>query len=281
MQASLIPFTLDFIGIQGDIAGDGGLDTRPLKLDTYVEMLIAVLADIHANLTALEAVLADIEQRGGAEEVWCPGDIIGYGPDPHECIALVRKTCKICVAGNHDLAAAGIIDISDFNEYAAAANLWTAQQLTREDIDFIKSLPLTVERGDFTIVHGSPREPIWEYIFDAATAEENIEWLTMPCCLVGHTHVPAVFAPGRSGQATAGRIEDGAEVKLDKEWLIINPGGVGQPRDGDPRASYGLIDTNRRLFALHRVPYDIPAVQSRMRERGLPEMLWRRLEYGR
>lgn len=244
-------------------------------------MLIAALADIHANLTAFESVLDDIERHGGAQEIWCAGDIIGYGPDPRECIALVQKTCKVCVAGNHDLAAAGAIDTSDFNPYAADANRWTTQQLTAEDIDFIKSLPLTVERVDFTIVHGSPREPVWEYIFDTATAEENLDCFSTRYCVVGHTHAPAVFKFGKSGPVTAKRIEDGGEVKLREERLIINPGGVGQPRDSDPRASYGLIDTGRHVLTLHRVPYDIPSVQSRMRERGLLEMLWRRLGYGR
>ena len=252
-----------------------------MSLDTYVEMRIAVLADIHANLTAFEAVLADIEQRGGAEEFWCAGDIIGYGPDPRECIALVRKTCKVCVAGNHDLAAVSAIDTSDFNPGAAEANRWTAQQLTKEDIEFIKSLPLTVERGDFTVVHGSPREPVWEYIFDTATAEENLDCFSTRYCLIGHTHAPVVFKFGKSGRVTPKRIDDGAEIRLGGQRLIINPGGVGQPRDSDPRASYGLIDTRRHVFTLHRVPYDIASVQSRMREKGLPEMLWRRLGYGR
>jgi len=244
-------------------------------------MRIAVLADIHANLTAFEAVLADVARRGGVDEIWCPGDIIGYGPDPHECIALLRKVCKVCIAGNHDLAAAGLIDTSDFNPAAAAANRWTAQQLTPEDTDFIKCLPLTVERSDFTIVHGSPREPVREYLLDVDAASENLRCFSTKHCLVGHTHTPCLFMFGRSGKVRISTLEDGTEIKLGEERLIINPGGVGQPRDSNPRASYGIIDTDRRTFTLRRVPYDIPSVQARMKDRGLPEMLWRRLAAGR
>jgi len=244
-------------------------------------MKIAVLADIHSNLTAFEAVLEDIEQRGGVGEVWCAGDIIGYGPDPRECIETARKTCSLCVAGNHDLAAAGVIDTSDFNPYAAAANRWTAQQLTHSEVEFIKGLPLTVERGDFTIAHGSPREPVYEYILDAATAMGNLEAFSTRYCVVGHTHAPALFAFGKSRPVKTQGLGDGDDIKLGSERLIINPGGVGQPRDGDPRASYGLIDTDRRIFTLHRVPYDIPSVRSRMEKAGLPEVLWRRLGVGR
>jgi predicted phosphodiesterase len=243
-------------------------------------MRIAVLADIHANLTAFEAVLADVEKCGGADEIWCAGDIIGYGPDPHECIALLRKVCKVCVAGNHDLAAAGLIDTSDFNPAAAAANRWTAQQLTPEDTDFIKCLPLMVERGDFTIVHGSPRDPVWEYLFSVEEAAKSLDCFRTPYGLVGHTHASCVFKFGRSGKVRMSTPEDGTEIKLGEERLIINPGGVGQPRDSNPRASYGMIDTDCRTFTLRRVPYDIPSVQARMRERGLPETLWRRLAPG-
>ena len=246
-----------------------------------LEMRIAVLADIHANLTAFEAVLADVGKCGGADEIWCPGDIIGYGPDPHECIALIGKVCKVCVAGNHDLAAAGLIDTSDFNPTAALANRWTAQQLLPEDIDFIKCLPLTIERGDFTIVHGSPRAPVLEYLFDVDAASENLRCFSTKYCLLGHTHVPCLFTFGRSGKVKMSTPEEGRGIKLGDDRLIINPGGVGQPRDGNPRASYGMIDTDRRTFALRRVPYDIASVQARMRERGLPEMLWRRLGMGR
>ncbi|MDP2919055.1 MAG: metallophosphoesterase family protein [Dehalococcoidia bacterium] len=244
-------------------------------------MRIIVLADIHSNLTAFEAVLKDAAQRGKIDWVWCPGDIIGYGPDPRECIALVQKLGAVCVAGNHDFAAVGKIDTSDFNPAAAAANRWTAQQLKPEDIAFLSDLPLTVVRDDFTVVHGSPREPVWEYLFDVPSAKENLAHFTTPYGIVGHTHVPCVFVFGRFNEGGVKQLRDGDEVLLDENRLILNPGGVGQPRDGDPRASYGILDTDRRIFTLHRVPYDIPTVQARMREKGLPEMLWKRLEWGR
>jgi predicted phosphodiesterase len=244
-------------------------------------MRIAILADIHANLTAFHAVLDDIERRGKVDEVWCLGDVVGYGPDPRECIALTQKVCKVCIAGNHDRAAIGKIDTSDFNPQAAEANRWTAQQLKPQDIRYLSSLPLTIEKGEFTLAHGSPRDPIWEYLFSVTEAAENLEAFNTPYCLVGHTHQPVVFTFGRFGENKLTKLEHESEVILAEKRLILNPGGVGQPRDSDPRASYGIYDSTIRTFTLYRVAYDIKAVQARMREHGLPAMLIARLEVGR
>jgi diadenosine tetraphosphatase ApaH/serine/threonine PP2A family protein phosphatase len=244
-------------------------------------MRIAILADIHSNLTAFETVLADIEKRGGVTETWCLGDLVGYGPDPCECIALSRKTCKYCVAGNHDRAAAGKIDTNDFNPRAAEANEWTTVQLKSDDIKYLSSLPLTIEKGEFTLAHGSPRDPIWEYLFSIREAAENLDAFNTPYCLVGHTHQPLVFSFGRFRETSMTKLEHESEIVLGEKRLIINPGGVGQPRDGDARASYGIYDSTIRTFTLYRVAYDIKAVQERMRAHGLPAMLIARLEVGR
>jgi len=242
-------------------------------------MRYAIIADIHANLEAFTAVLEEIEHRGGVEEVWCLGDIVGYGPDPHQCIELLRKYNHVCVAGNHDWAAIGKIDISDFNSDAAAACHWTAQQLSPEDIQYLESLPLVIEKDDFTLVHGSPREPIWEYILSTSLARENFTFFKSKYCLIGHSHAPLVFKD-EDGSCSLGQLSTNIGLALGKSRLIINPGGVGQPRDGDPRASYAIYDSESRLIRLYRIPYDISATQDKMMQHKLPIRLVVRLNYG-
>ena len=243
-------------------------------------MRYAIIADIHANLTAFTAVLADIKERGGVEDVWCLGDVVGYGPYPHECIALLRQTKHVCVAGNHDWAAIGKVDTADFNPDAAAACHWTGKQLSPEDVEYLSNLPLTIERGDFTLVHGSPREPIREYILSTAAARENFACFKTPYCLVGHSHHPAVFSYDNAGDCLLSQFLPDNPLVLGDSRLIINPGGVGQPRDGDPRASYAIYDSESRQVKLYRLDYDIRATQDRMIERGLPMRLVTRLSYG-
>ena len=243
-------------------------------------MRCAIVADIHANLAAFTAVLGDIDGRGGVEEVWCLGDIVGYGPDPHQCLELLCRYNHVCVAGNHDWAAIGKLDTSDFNPDAAAACRWTGQQLTPEDIRYLESLPLVIERGDFTLVHGSPREPIWEYLLSTASARENFACFQSQFCLVGHSHVPLIFEYSEDGACSLNRFPAGGVLGLTKNRLIINPGGVGQPRDGDPRASYAIYDSESGTISLYRIPYDIGATQARMVEYRLPMRLVARLNYG-
>ena len=242
-------------------------------------MRYAIIADVHANLTAFAAVLKDIEQRGGMDEIWCLGDIVGYGPDPHECIALLRQQRYVCVAGNHDWGAIGKVDIADFNPDAAAACQWTAQQLSPEDVRYLENLPLTLERDDFTLVHGSPREPIWEYLISTSIALQNFNFFQSPYCLVGHSHLPLVFRD-EDGACSFNKWATNIGLALGRNRLIINPGGVGQPRDGDPRASYAIYDTENRQIRLYRVPYDIETTQHKMMESGLPIRLVARLKYG-
>jgi diadenosine tetraphosphatase ApaH/serine/threonine PP2A family protein phosphatase len=244
-------------------------------------MRYAIIADIHANLAALMAVLTDIYQKEEIAELWCLGDIIGYGPEPNQCIELLRRTNHICVAGNHDLAAIGEIDTSDFNPDAAAACQWTAKQLTAPERVYIKSLPLVIERDDFTLVHGSPRQPIWEYVLSIGTAMENFNYFKSKFCLVCHTHVPAIFRLSKkAGSCSFSQFPTKGGLDLGEERLIINPGAVGQPRDGDPRASYAIYDSKTKTINLYRVPYDIAATQARMVEQRLPMRLVARLSHG-
>ena len=243
-------------------------------------MRYAIIADVHANLVAFTAVLDDIDGRGGVEEVWCLGDIVGYGPDPHQCIELLCRYNHVCVAGNHDWAAIGKLDTSDFNPDAAAACRWTGQQLTPEDIHYLESLPLVIERGDFTLVHGSPREPVWEYLLSTASARENFACFQSQFCLVGHSHVPLIFEYGEGGACSLSQFPAEGVVGLARNRLIINPGGVGQPRDGDPRASYAIYDSEAGTISLYRIPYNIGVTQARMVEYGLPVRLVARLNYG-
>jgi predicted phosphodiesterase len=242
-------------------------------------MRCAIVADIHANLAAFMAVLVDIKQQGEVEEIWCLGDIVGYGPEPHRCLELLRQTNHICVAGNHDLAAIGEIDTSQFNPDAVTAIHWTSRQLTPHDVLYIKELPLVMERDDFTLVHGSPREPVWEYILSISSASENFAYFRSKYCLVCHSHVPAVFKLGKGGCSFSRFLPESA-VGLGEERLIINPGSVGQPRDGDPRASYAIYDSEVGQVRLYRVPYDITATQARMVEERLPIRLVARLSHG-
>jgi diadenosine tetraphosphatase ApaH/serine/threonine PP2A family protein phosphatase len=240
-------------------------------------MRYAILADIHGNLAAFKAVLQDIEERGGVEELWCLGDIVGYGPDPSECIALLRQYNHLCVAGNHDWAAIGKVAISDFNPDAAEACRWTARQLSPEDVRYLDNLPLTLSRDDFTIAHGSPREPIWEYVLSTQSATANLQFFETRFCLIGHSHLPVVFE-NAGGRCVL--MELPAELRLGENRMIINPGGVGQPRDGDPRAAYAIYDDGIATIYHYRIPYDIEATQERMVKHGLPSFLATRLSYG-
>ncbi len=243
-------------------------------------MRYAIIADIHANLAAFTAVLIDIEHRGEAEEIWCLGDVVGYGPDPRQCIELLRQTNHVCVAGNHDWAATGKIDTSEFNPDAAAACRWTAEQLASEDKLYLRQLPKVIQKDDFTLVHGSPRDPIWEYLLSISTATESFAYFKSQFCLVGHSHVPLVFKHNETGACSFSQFSTNLGIAIAKNRLIINPGSVGQPRDGDPRASYAIYDTESKLVRLYRVPYDISITQARMAKLKLPARLMARLSDG-
>lgn len=243
-------------------------------------MRILITSDIHANLAALEAVLADAGDVGGW---WNMGDAVGYGPQPPECVRQLRDGGAVWVAGNHERAATGAISTADFNPQAGAAAQWTGEQLSGEEKTFLDALPEVRIEGDWTLVHGTLRYPIWEYLYDFETARAHLTLQETPYGLVGHTHVPAVVTeqPDSREGCDMRRLKDGERVALGEEKLVLNPGSVGQPRDGDRRASYGLLDTGAGTFALRRVEYDIATTQRLMEAAGLPAWLSERLEIGR
>lgn len=243
-------------------------------------MRYAIVADIHSNLVALQAVLENIALGGPVEEVWCLGDVVGYGPAPNECIQLLQSHSHICIAGNHDWAATGRLDVSEFNSEAKAAVLWTASQLSAESRAYLEALQQTKVKGDFTLVHGSPRDPLWEYVISERTASLSFEHFQARFCLIGHSHVPLLFNLRDNGRVGFQGIPTEQPFRLDEGRWIINPGSVGQPRDGDHRASYVTYDSGSGEFRHYRVPYDIEATQRRMRALGLPRPLAERLSYG-
>jgi predicted phosphodiesterase len=240
-------------------------------------MRVAIISDIHANLNALEAVFAD---AGAVDEVWCPGDVVGYGPNPNECVALLRDRRATCVAGNHDWAAIGRLSTEDFNPDAAAAAQWTADRLHPENREYLEDLPLTATRYDFTIVHGTMRNPIWEYLTTPSQADDTLAAIKTEYCLVGHTHVPAAYVEVRRELSRSLDPPLDRPIRLGAERLILNPGSVGQPRDGNPNASYALLDTEAKAIQYKRVPYDVEGTQRIMRLHNLPPRLWQRLSFG-
>lgn len=243
-------------------------------------MRIVIVSDIHSNLVALEAVLAS---AGTYDALWCLGDTIGYGPRPNECVAHMRTLARVAITGNHDLACLAKIDLRDFNPDARKANVWNGAQLTPENRAWLEPLqPMLTIDGRYTIAHGSPREPIWEYLLMPEQALANFEEFRTQVCFIGHSHVQLGFRL-RAGYERCERFlpDNNRPVELDKEArFFINPGSVGQPRDQDPRAAYAVLDTDSNTVRFHRVVYEIQKTQRQMVECGLPPALIRRLEYG-
>ena len=242
-------------------------------------MRILIVSDVHSNLEALDAVLEDAGRNGGFDRIWCLGDMVGYGPDPVACLGRLREFDLMAVAGNHDFAAAGVIDAADFNGAAFTAIRWTAEQISKEEATFLSGLPVVCQEPPFTMVHGTLRDPIVEYLLHPSQAVVTFNLLTTKFCLVGHSHYPFIcrenggipmFLPMPEGQA----------VPLGDERCIINPGSVGQPRDRDPRASYVVYDGADHVIEHRRVEYDRSATQERMRQAGLPQYLIDRLDHG-
>ncbi len=244
-------------------------------------MRIAVISDVHANLYALEAVLAEID-RDPPDEIWCLGDIVGYGPRPNECCELVRERSSLTLAGNHDLVALGSADVGveDFNPEAGAASVWTREQLTEETREFLSSLRPQAIREGFELFHGSPSDPVWDYVIDPHSAADALGRTKAPIVLVGHSHVATAIslADGAlsGGVATA---DFTAALGSAGRWLL-NPGSVGQPRDGDPRAAFLLLDRESDQVRFARVTYPVARTQEEIRERGLPDSLAERLAHG-
>jgi len=228
-------------------------------------MRYALISDIHSNLTAFQAVLKDIKIRG----------------DPKECIELLRQHDHLCIAGNHDLGATGKADLEDFNPDAATACRWTEQQLSPQDIDYLTALPLTLSEDDFTLVHGSPRHPLWEYLLSTTSAQANLDHFQTKTCLIGHSHRPLIFeSPSNEKNCLLRGLNPETPLKISGKRFIINPGSIGQPRDSDQRASYAIYDSDDNTVCFYRVPYDIAATRQKIIDQGLPLRLATRLSYG-
>jgi len=237
---------------------------------------VAVVSDIHGNLHALEAVLADI-QSAAADEVWCLGDVVGYGPRPNECCDLIRERVDVSLCGNHDLAVLGALDVEEFSGDAAAAAHWTAGVLGDDQRAWLGSLEPLARRPGAQLFHASARDPIWEYVLSEQAALASLLATEEPVVLVGHSHVALALA--WDGETIAGGLAPGStELELAGRRWLLNPGSVGQPRDGDFRAAWLLLDGDRATF--RRVDYDIGATQAEMRDAGLPEPLAGRLAHG-
>jgi diadenosine tetraphosphatase ApaH/serine/threonine PP2A family protein phosphatase len=233
-------------------------------------MRVLVISDIHANYTALEAVLKD---AGEADETWCLGDLIGYGPDPNAVVEEVRDIRNLtCLMGNHDVAVIGRMPLETFNGDARRSLAYHEQVLTASNLEFMRSLPSqTKVRGEATLAHGSPRDPLWEYILNTLTARLNFDHFDTPWCFVGHSHIQSVFARDeQTDRVTLESVKPDAAFAL-RPKLILNPGSVGQPRDRDPRAAYAIYDTEARTWTPKRAAYNIGEVQERIRAAGLPE----------
>ena len=242
-------------------------------------MRALVVSDIHSNLEAFQAVLDDAARRGGFDEIWNLGDLVGYGPDPGRCIELLRRHSHVGVVGNHDLVAAGALSPDDFNYNARVAALWTATQVNRDESQFLRSLPEVVARGECTMVHGSLRSPVMEYLLSPESAMGTFALMESRICLVGHSHIPFICQEG-AGTCTFNEFPEDRPVPLVGARFIVNPGGVGQPRDHDPRPSYAIFDSVTSTIERHRVVYDMVATQEKMRRAGLPEALILRLDHG-
>jgi len=233
-------------------------------------MRILVISDIHANYTALEAVLKD---AGTVDETWCLGDMVGYGPDPNAVVEEIRDIANLtCILGNHDMAAIGKIPLEAFNGDARRALEYHEKVLSASNMDFLRALPHNLKvRGEVSIVHGSPRDSVWEYILNTLSARLNFDHFTTPWCMVGHSHIQCMFhLDEQNDRVTLKPIKSGERIQLQPR-MILNPGSVGQPRDRDPRAAYAIYDSETKIWEPRRAAYNIPEVQQRIREVGLPE----------
>ncbi len=243
-------------------------------------MQVAILTDIHSNLPALEAVLEAIS-ASGAEQTWCLGDVVGYGAQPDECTALVASECDLSLVGNHDLAVLGEIDTDVFSAAAAAAVTWTQTNCKRETIDFLRGLKPEDTSYEVSLYHASPRDPVWEYVLSVDQAAECMDEQAGRVGLIGHSHVALFFTDGGDGKSyTGGQAEGGRILDIAAGRWLINPGSVGQPRDGDRRAAWLELDTEAWKATYHRVEYEIDRAAEAIRAAGLPELLADRLYAG-
>jgi diadenosine tetraphosphatase ApaH/serine/threonine PP2A family protein phosphatase len=241
---------------------------------------IALLSDVHGNLPAFQAVLADVDAQA-VDEVWCLGDLVGYGADPDACVELARSRCDLCLAGNHDLVVTGEIDIADFSSSAAAAALWTREHIGGAALEFLRGLRPQLDGRAIGLYHASPRDPVWEYVLSNWQADECMDLMEPRIGAIGHSHVALWFTRDGDEQAEGALAPGDLERDLGTgEWLL-NPGGVGQPRDGDPRAAWLMLDTEGWSARWRRVEYAIDEAASAIEQAGLPKVLAERLYDGK
>jgi len=256
---------------------------RDLTRVRWPAMRAAVITDIHANLPALEAILGAIEEAA-AEEIWCLGDVVGYGADPDRCADLVRERCSICLVGNHDLAVLGALDIGAFSEAAAAAVVWTRENVAERTLAMLRELEPAGEREDVSLFHASPRDPVWEYVLSAEQADACLDVQKARLGLIGHSHVSLFFvrptAEEQGEEIRGAQSSDDTLLDLAAGKWLINPGSVGQPRDGDPRAAWLELDTSAYTARFHRVGYDVERAAASISSAGLPRRLAERLHVG-
>lgn len=244
-------------------------------------MRVAILTDIHSNLPALESVLEAIE-NADLERRWCLGDVVGYGAQPDDCARLVSEHCELSLVGNHDLAVTGEIDTDVFSASAAAAVQWTRDNCEQETMKFLKGLKPENAEHEVGLYHASPRDPVWEYVLAVDQARECMEEQSARVSLIGHSHVALWFSdgPGPAGNSGGGQAEGGSELEVKERKWLLNPGSVGQPRDGDPRAAWLELDTEEWKATYHRIEYEIDRAAAAIKEAGLPELLADRLYVG-
>jgi predicted phosphodiesterase len=241
-------------------------------------MRILVISDVHANYPALEAVLASVVT---VDAVWCLGDLVGYGPHPNECIERIATLPNLtCLLGNHDAAVTDSRNIEKFNDEAGHAIYWTRRVLTDANLDYLAHLSELVTTDWVTLAHGSPRNPTWEYLIDTLTAMINFAFFDTQIAIVGHSHLPLTFTVDKTGDRIDRLLMKPDEVMKIETRAILNPGSVGQPRDHDPRACYGILDPEAMTWEIHRVKYDIKTTQNALKKAGLPAKLSARLAEG-
>jgi predicted phosphodiesterase len=240
---------------------------------------IALTSDVHANLPAFRAVLDDVAEAG-VDATWCLGDLVGYGAQPDECVALAREACDVCLVGNHDLVVLDKLDINTFSLNAALAARWTQENIGSEALEFMRSLEPADTGHELGLFHASPRDPVWEYVLSTLQADACMDAMDSRVGAIGHSHVALFFNRADSGQVRGEQVPGGTELDLSSGNWLINPGGVGQPRDGDPRAAWLLLDLGSWTAQWRRVEYPIPEAAEAIERAGLPQALADRLYRG-
>jgi predicted phosphodiesterase len=246
---------------------------------TLLRMKVAVISDIHANRHAFEATLEAVA-ASDASELWCLGDLVGYGAEPDACVELAREHAAVCLAGNHDLAVTGEIPLDEFSRGASVAAEWTREVIEPQNLAFLQTLSPQGDEDSVGLYHASPRDPVWEYVLSTLLAELCLDTQRHRLCLIGHSHVALAFERREGEMASGEPRRAGAELDIaEGEWLI-NPGSVGQPRDGDRRASWLMLDLDSMSACFHRADYDVAGAAAAIRAARLPDSLAERLEYG-